>query len=350
MSLRERFRALFSPRRQWLGVDAPVVQAGGWLGPLEVVVPRALCSYRRLAFPQLPSDRRAEALALAASRAAPEAGSGWTARWQDEVAHLWVFPPSARDAIDPAAVPVAESALLQLPEEPDVDRLVALVEGVEGQVWRGGQLLATRWWHSPPSGEAWAQFLRSASVEPRTPLPDPVLGALSEVPWGRPVQRIVWSAAQLERAFWRGLVVFLGVLIGWQVSAAAAWSIAEAWQASRLEALRAESAPLIDAREKAEAARTRMEALINLAAAPSDYVLVAEVKQRLPEDARLVGWLRDPASLRVAVRTRERDPRVFVQAFSGHPLLGAVQANAVERGADVELLFDLDPPDLEGEG
>ena len=349
MSLRERFRALFSPRRQWLGADAPVVHAGGWLGPLEVIVPRALCSYRRLAFPQLPPDRRPEALALAASRAAPEAGSGWTARWQGEVAHLWIFPPSARETMDPAAVPVAESALLPPPAEPDVDRLVSLSDGVEGQVWRSGQLLATRWWAAPPAPDAWKHFLRSASVEPQSPRPEVMPIELASMPWGRSFQRLRWSGAQMERAFWRVLVAVLGLLVGWQVAATAAWAVGEAWQSSRLEALREESAPLINARERAEAAQARMEALVNLVASPTDYVLVAEVKQRLPEDARLVGWLRDPISLRVAVQTGERDPRVFVQAFSDHPYLGAVQANPVERGADIELLFDLESRDAEGE-
>ena len=349
MNLRERFRALFSPRRRWLGTDTPVVQDGGWLGPLEVIVPRAQCTYRRLAFPQVPIERRAEALALAASRAAPEPGGGWTARWQDDVAHLWCFPAAVQDAMEPTAVAVAESALVP-PPAADADHLIELAEGVEGQVWRSGRLLATRWWPAVPGDDAWLQFLRSASVEPMAGRPALQSVTLADAPWGRSVQRFAWSAAQLERAFWRALVVVLGLLVGWQAAATAAWSIADAWQSSRLEGLRAESAPLIDARERAEAAQARMEALVGLVAPSSDYVLVAEVKQRLPDDARLVGWLRDPVSLRVALRTGERDPRVFVQAFSDHPDLRAVQANPTERGADIELLFDLESSRAEEEG
>ena len=258
-------------------------------------------------------------------------------------------PAAVQDAMEPTAVAVAESALVP-PPAADADHLIELAEGVEGQVWRSGRLLATRWWPAVPGDDAWLQFLRSASVEPMAGRPALQSVTLADAPWGRSVQRFAWSAAQLERAFWRALVVVLGLLVGWQAAATAAWSIADAWQSSRLEGLRAESAPLIDARERAEAAQARMEALVGLVAPSSDYVLVAEVKQRLPDDARLVGWLRDPVSLRVALRTGERDPRVFVQAFSDHPDLRAVQANPTERGADIELLFDLESSRAEEEG
>lgn len=341
MSLPERLRSLFSPRRYWLGSESRPVQSGGWLGPLEVIIPRAQCIYRRLSFSQVPAERRADALILAAGRAAPEAGSGWSVRWQDEVAHLWIFPPAVQKSLDPAAIPVAESALIPPPGESEAERLLGLREGVEGQVWRAGRLQASRWWPVPPGNAEWQRFLRSAGACPGGEVPAVSAGMLASHPWGTSGRRLPWSPVQVERGFWRAVVVIAGLIVGWQLSALGIWSVAGAWQSAQLDALRKESAPLIYARERAESLRGRMERLAALAAGPSDYALIADLKHRLPADARLVTWLRDAASLRVAVRTQERDPRVFVQAFSGHPVLGAVQVNPAERGADLELLFDL---------
>ncbi|GIX38300.1 MAG: hypothetical protein KatS3mg127_1539 [Silanimonas sp.] len=347
MTLRERLRSLFLPRRQWLGPELLVVQPGGWFGPLEIIIPRSQCIYRRLSFPQVPVGQRFDALALAADRAAPEPGSGWVARWQGEVAHLWIFPPSVQKALDPAAVAMAESALVPPPSAEDAERLLDLREGVEGQVWRAGRLQASRWWPAPPGETEWQRFLRSAGVSSGGEMPGLTAGTLAPHPWGLPAQRLVWSPAQVERGFWRLVAVIAGLTVGWQFAAWGAWSIAVAWQSAKLDDLRSKSAPLIEARERAEALHARIERLAALLAGPSDYVLIADLKRRLPADARLVSWLRDAASLRVTMRTRERDPRVFVQALSNHPLLQSVQVNPAERGADLELLFDL-PATVEG--
>jgi hypothetical protein len=48
-------------------------------------------------------------------------------------------------------------------------RLVRCLEGVEGEVWSNGVLVASRWWPEPPSPQDWALFVRSArggAVEP----------------------------------------------------------------------------------------------------------------------------------------------------------------------------------------
>lgn len=311
-------------------------------------MPRRLCLHRRLAFPGIDQDRRASALALAALRVAPQAGSAAIARWQGDQAQVWIAAPEALDGVDPTAVLVAESALVPPPDDGDAWRLVKVHEGVEGQVWRGGVLFASRWWPEVPSDEAWGRFMRSAGVvaDANAAVPSVKSLGLSSKPWGEAGRRVAWSPAQLEKAFWRTVIVVVAVAIGWQLAAALTWGIAGVWLSSRLEDLRSESAPLIAAREQAEAARARIDALASLPGGLSDYLLLADVRERLPEQARLVSWLRDGDSLRIEVQGTPPDPRLFVQAFRGHPVLAGVVANPLD-GGRMQLDIGLDAPEGE---
>lgn len=351
MTLRERSRALFSPHRRWLDPEAGLLQAGGWFGPRQCVVPRADCLHRRLPFGGVPANQREQALALAAERAAPAMGGRHAVRWQGDVAQLWLLPAERAASLAGDEVLVAESSLLPPPAAPDAERLVAVQRGVEGQVWRDGELRASRWWPSAPDHDAWARFLRSSGLPvPPVPQAPPVeTHPLLPEPWGRAGGRLAWAPAQLESAFWTGLVALAAVIIGWHVAAAVVWTAAAEWQAHRVERLRATAAPLIAARERAEAARDRMASYRALTETPVDLVLLAELRELLPAEARLGAWFRDASQLRVEVEGGGSDPRTFVQALASHPVLSTVVANPLPNGR-MQLDIQLDPSDAAGEG
>ena len=75
MTLRERLTTLFSPTRRLGGPEPRVLHAGGALGPVEWVIARADCHYRRLDFSQLPARQRAAAAAVAVRRQEPAPGA-----------------------------------------------------------------------------------------------------------------------------------------------------------------------------------------------------------------------------------------------------------------------------------
>lgn len=343
MTLRSQFKALFSPRQTWLSAEATLVQAGGWLGPNEVLVPRADCFYRRLSFPGMAAAQRSAALALAAKRAAPEPGAIHAVRWQGDVAHLWLLPASASAHWDDQARLVPESAMLATPAEPDCERLLQVQRGFEGQIWRDGVLAASRWWPEMPTPDAWRQFLRAGSVavSDPIPLPSPQTLPLQPQPWGQSGTALAWTPAQLEQAFWKVIVALVTFVLGWQLLAMAVWSVSRAWQESALSDVRNASAPLIAARERAESARNRLEDFIALTATPVDYVLMADARRLLPPDARVRTWFRDAGRLRLEVASPVGDPRVFVQAFREHPVLSNVVANPLDGGV-MQLDIDLE--------
>lgn len=242
---------------------------------------------------------------------------------------------------------VAESSLIPAPAG-DGARLVAVREGVEGQLWENGDLHASRWWPAAPSASAWAMFLRAAG-KPATEadastVPAPI--AISAEPWGSRHEAIAWSPAQLEGFGWRAVVLFVALVAGWQVTAAAVWSIAEALQERRLETLRTESAPLIRARERAEAAQQRMVALSALVDVPSDIRLLADARRLLGAEVRLLSWSRDESRLRVEVQGAGDDPRPVVRALEQHDVLSRVVANPLG-GGRMQLDIDLEATAVE---
>lgn len=80
-----------------------------------------------------------------------------------------------------------------------------MCEGVEGQVWKGGFLAATRWWPSAPSQREWATFLRGAGVDLTQAdlrVPSPTVSEILDHPWTVSTAPVtdLWSLLQNERA------------------------------------------------------------------------------------------------------------------------------------------------------
>ncbi|MGL6290159.1 MAG: hypothetical protein ACRC2H_05690 [Silanimonas sp.] len=242
---------------------------------------------------------------------------------------------------------VAESSLIPAPAA-DGARLVEVREGVEGQLWENGDLLASRWWATAPSASAWAMFLRAggkpAADAGSLTVPAPI--AMAAAPWGSRHEAIAWSPAQLEAFGWRAVVLFVALVAGWQITAGTVWSVAERLQERRLEALRTESAPLIRARERAETSQQRMVALSALVDAPSDVRLLADARQLLGAEVRLLSWSRDDSRLRVEVQGAGDDPRPIVRALEQHEVLSRVVANPLG-GGRMQLDIDLEAPATE---
>lgn len=339
MPLRNRLAAIFSPTRRLLSADAALLHRGGLLGPVVWIAPRSECRYRRIDFSQVAPRQRGPAAAIAARReqATPDAVS--RVAWTGAVAHVWTRRPlRASEPRDWIPESLARPAPLA-----DGPRLVHCIGGVEGQVWRQGTPVASQWWPAAPALDDWRRFLRGAGLSPdeRLGVPEPQTLGWAR-PWGE-VRGGARSPAALERTAWRVVLGGLALVLGWQVAAHQRWSDAAREVEARMQAARGSAMPLLDARERADAAVARAARLAALQLPVSDYVLMAEVLSPLPEDARLATWERREGKLAVAVASAEADPRVFVGAFANHPRLARVQAVPGAPGT-MQLAFDLTPP------
>lgn len=342
MNLLEALKALFSPTRRLTDAGRTAVQVGGALGPREWVVSRSACHFRRIEAPGAAGRKRHAMAGFAVRRAYPSASARHHVRWQGSAAHVWIWDrPTVPD--DEHWIP--ESALLPRPAA-DGARLIALTQGVEAQYWRNGELAASRWWPRTPTLDAWRGFLRAAGqpiAESPDAVPEPQRLRWLANPWGQGVQRLPWTPATMERTGWVAVAALLALLSGWQLLAWGHWSLSSARLQGRIEQLRAEASPLLVAREQAEAEFDLIQDYRQLQSWLSDYVLMAEVMQALPEGSRFESWRREANRIQARLQSPASDPRVFVQAFGSHPGLRRVVAAPQPQAGVVQLDFELPP-------
>ncbi|MDR6991854.1 hypothetical protein [Luteimonas sp. 3794] len=339
MTLRKTLAAYFLPTRRLIGIEDGPLQHGGRLGGAQWVVPRAHCQYRRLDMAAIPVRQRAAAARLALAAQLPAPGALCTVAWKDGIGHAWIWIDPPVDFAAGRRRWIAES-LLAPPPLGDGARMLQLAVGVEGQVWKGGQLLASQWWPQPPDDEGWGRFLRSAGLDRATPLPAAEQFAWRAEPWG--TQTHDWMAGSVEareRLAWVGAAALVALIAGWQLTALARWHFASEGLAQQLELARAEVAPVLAARERAEHAQAEAQRLRELQHGTSDYEMMSQVVAALPEGVQLASWRREPGRLVAVVNGGDGDPRTFVSAFVRQPPLNEVAA--VPAGTGMQLTFDL---------
>ncbi|PHS29123.1 MAG: hypothetical protein COA85_02005 [Robiginitomaculum sp.] len=130
---------------------------------------------------------------------------------QDQVdrkmAGLWTWPMPEREAVadkTPAARSIPET-LARVPMHSG-RRLVKCLEGVEGQIWGDGSLVASRWWPDVPNQKQWVVFLRSARLKTNEISLSPP--HLEEVPW-RANLSFVDSAVDAARTYATPMRLFI---------------------------------------------------------------------------------------------------------------------------------------------
>ena len=343
MNLRKQLAALFLPTRRLTGTDldppADLLQSGGALGGQQWVVPRAQCQYRRADLAAVPPRQRAAAARLAATRYQPSPDAVVHAAWRRGIAHLWIWTSPLPEVASGEQRWIPES-LLRAPPESDGPRLLVAVRGCEGQVWEDGQLLQSQWWPVLPDADAWQRFLRAGGLDSGTagpPVPENLPWSDSWGEGGR--DWLPGSTAGRERLAWLVLGAVFAVALGWQVNGLARWGVASARLSAELESTRTQMAPVLAARERAEAAQAEAERLRGLQSGASDYELTARILAVQPAGIRVNGWKRDANNLHVLLVGGDTDPRKYVAAYAGQPDLA--DASATPMGGGMQLTFKL---------
>lgn len=339
MTLLKTLAAHFSPTRRLHGTEDSPVNTGGRFGGREWVIPRAQCQYRRLDMTAIPVRQRGAAARLALAAQLPSPAALTCVAWKQGIGHAWIWldPPDGFGVSGQAWV--AESLLAPLPSADGV-RLLAMAAGVEGQVWRNGQLMVSQWWPAIPDDVAQGRFLRAAGFDDDMPFPEVETFQWQRETWAeQPRSWLPGTVDAQERLAWVGAAAVVALIAGGQIASVARWQYASTEMAERLEATRAEVAPVLAARERAESASSEAQALLALQAGGSDYELMSRVVMALPEGVELGSWRREPERIIAIVKNGPADPRLFVSTFVGKPPLDDVSASPV--GAGMQLTFAL---------
>lgn len=222
---------------------------------------------------------------------------GQLAAWQPfEHARYWVQWQAGRAGVHavsadlladlPARATVWPEASLNA-ALPDGLRLVACVEGFEGQSWREGLLRTSQWWPALPSGDEWTMFVRASGSAP-VPRPEPQTPQwapprLRVQPLERLSQSVLAPARTLVGACF---LVLLGLTAytahaGWEAHQAATAAAAE------LADLRAKAQPVTRARDRAAATLATLEATAKPLWAPQPLEVLEHLARLLPKDVLL---------------------------------------------------------------
>ena len=309
-------------------------------GTTYVIVARELCRFKT--FPQtgdLAESKAKAALALKIRDWAPF----------DDAEHIAVPGPNLWSvwAWDrQAGLKAASSAglggtrLRFLPEtlfsEPSDDtiRMIEALDGFEGQVWRQGAPVETRWWRDMPQSSEWIGFQRSAGVKPDRflpTIPQPVKYVLLDRPWAGTETSPFARFAQFTALDWTitasvlaalPMVFFLFQLLA--VDAELAGVTSEG------DKLRDRAAPVLTARGNAIAASDRVRGIANLDAYPAQVTIMRIVAANLPsDDTKVTEWNYQNGDLEFNIQGPETiDIKSLVQRLEG---TGALSDVTVER-------------------
>lgn len=297
---------------------------------------RALCRFATFTLPATlsPGDRE-RALRLMIDEASPYGTTGHLVEWGKGEAGAWLWDEEAvAEAItaagqDPRAVVVLPETALQQPGDSGA-RLVKVLDGYEGQVWRGGLLKTSRFWPREPDQGEWIRFLR-ASGDPAALHHAGLSGAAEPVWLERPWPRR--SAGSL-----------LGDFRGWKVAAAIGCvALAPfAYQLGQISVLAAERAeldavsrriesdagPVLAARDAALRAAARVRQLEALRPYPGPVEVMARIAEKLPNNGTIFQDMNyQQGEVRFTLTGQPAfDAPFFVRAFSSVPIFTDVNA------------------------
>jgi Tfp pilus assembly protein PilN len=307
------------------------VRAGEGRGNSQCLA-RALCRYRWVPYDAVPAAERRAFVRLQLLAWSPFEDNGYAVvRGRDgAMAFAWdqhAFEQRAQAAGLPTQPVRTLPETMLLPAHDDGLVLQACSAGVEGQVWRGRQLVCSRWWPDAPDTAAWLNFQRSAGVPaaaqvPEPPALDPGCGpAWLDEPWAP----VITLNAMIERARLRVHAVAATLLAAlllptlWLLHAN--WAVAQ--QVDALEAeksqLTLKAQPVLTARSQSLAVLASLDTLLAAVSHPDALTLLSHVATLLPGDGSRIRKLEmDGRRLRLVLAVPAGTPRIgYVRALEG---------------------------------
>lgn len=237
----------------------------------------------------------------------------------------------------------------------DGHELLALANGVEGRLWKQGDLVANRWWPVAPDADAWRAFLRSAGIA--TTATDP---ATTPAPMAAPIGAQRWSAGarrpgkQLplsglaayapQAAVAAGLALLL--LYSFQVGNIIRSQI-DVWRArAASQDLDASLERILAARESADRDLAAVRQVLQLRAGRPQLQLLAEATRLLPgNDWQIVRWNQPtPERVELVLNLPGANPEQLVSAWEASAMFTGVTTE-LQRNNQVALRAGVVPAD-----
>jgi hypothetical protein len=353
-------RLLLSRRRYVQSLDGVSVPQKGF-GGVEWVLSRGLCRFGRFDLANIPKSQRPQAVLLQIRQWSAFPRTGSCVVIGDDAACMWIWDKDKIDQeiasakLNRRRVEVIPEALLHT-KETNAHRLVKCLDGVEGQVWQGGELTHSRWWPEPPDFGNWNAFLRDGGQPAAESVPATCSMVFSKTPWAQ-----VSSLNDGAGGRYENLLVMVGLSL---LSAMSVWFLVQTIQLSgkideekeRLVALEQRAKPIQEARQQALDLLERIEFLRGFDPYPAQTLLQAEIGKRLPKDGTYIKeWDFQAGKLKLTLASPNKlQASVFVKAYQEAGWFKDVQApsgtdpNQLVLEMSVLRLVDINPELIEG--
>ena len=299
------------PTRRYSQRSATTIAAPNRLGAAQWVLSRPLYRFSRFELKHVARAQRAQALRLQIRQWSPYASTGQYVVWGQDHALVWAWDAD-RLTVDLAAQKLKLASTRVIPESllhPALLsglRLVACLDGVEGQRWEGQRPVHSRWWANPPSTAEWQNFQRDAGMAPEQGEGVPTVLALPwlKQPWANSADLSRGEGQSLPYEAWliRGGVLLLGIFTIWTGIELIKTRHAAGQLKTQLAEVGQTAQPLLDARRKTLDARARIDALQATSPYPPQIALLTVVANNLPkEGAYLSEWDFQNGKLKVII-------------------------------------------------
>ena len=298
----------------------------------------------------LPEGKRRAALDLHVRKSFPFKDPDFAAFWRgpDATVYAWDRAP-IRAAIVDAGVPRSTQVIPETfvrERGSNGARVVEMLEGYEGQVWKDGFLAASRWWPKSPIEEEWTMFLRSTGIAPSAEniACAPQIFPLLERPWTegtfsidefiqtlqtRRVAAIIATAAL-------GPFVLAGTSIG-------VMSMAEANVRANISALAEANKGIRLDRAAAYTNLEEIEVFQGLDTYPAHVAALSSALTLLETfRVQIVSWSFDRGNLEIILRGKnELDPTAYITMFERDAMFEGVGGTLVGQDRDLQLRMAL---------
>lgn len=317
-----------------LSARTGVFRQGGQLERLvlgeRLIISRELCHFESM--PSTPGGhhlRRYEAVKLSAKARTPIAHPQFYFDWSANRIGVWSWPKELAEGLSDFEGEVLPETVLHPPLENGA-RLVASIDGFEGQVWIENQLVASRWWPRRPELSDWTAFLRATRVQ-ETVSAVPV--ALEPAWLSRPANPQPYTAFldRLRNANWRDITALAllclavpGLFLFGQLLQL---SQAQSSLSAELAALSRETAEISVARQSAQQAANELAAYAATLNRRHPAALLASVSEELARfSIQLVAFDQTENELTLIMQTSDDfAPESLVRAMENNPLMNNVR-------------------------
>lgn len=302
----------------------------------------------------LPEAKRKSALALLVRKWSPFPATGFAAQRAGNRASVYAWDSlQIADAMsaagaDPGRCSVWPETFFR-PPHTDGARLAVMTDGFEGQAWRQGLLVATRWWSAVPNPRDWMLFLRGAGIDlsqAPSAVPAPIESEILSTPWTVHATQItdIWSLVQNNQAAAIAAAVIATPFL-YFLTQAAVLSVST-WRAE--SAIAGMSAANQSVRTDRSGALTSLDAAdsyLSLENMPSQFELLTATAELIKgRRVNISDWTFDSGNLDVILQGQTAmEAPFFIEAFERDDHFSNVTATLGNQEKELHLKMQVDP-------